>query len=385
MARRTARVAAAAVLAGAVLANAGAARAAEGPALRIAAYEAPSPCPARSGFVARVLARTARVEVTTVGDATLRVEVTIEAQVAGYRGRLWLAPTGDDGTERVVTAVSCAEVVDALALVVALTVDPMAVTTPLASETVAAVEERLGATPDPSPAAGEPSAPPAVPAGPVAPADAPRAAPTQARARRRRAPQPPPPRSPGDSGTAPPRLATGVALELFGAPAPEQTEPMPVLRAFADLALARGRSAPTAGLSLATGRAKAATALATTELTWVAARAGLCPLGLLQERWLTVGPCLGLGAGALHGSPHARASAPLEGEHSATIPWLDATGLARADLTPIRRLLLRLEVGAVVPLLSGTGFQFAGEPEPYPVLDIPALSYVAAAGVGARW
>jgi hypothetical protein len=36
-------------------------------------------------------------------------------------------------------------------------------------------------------------------------------------------------------------------------------------------------------------------------------------------------------------------------------------------------------------MLSGTGFEFSGEPEPYPVLDVPALSYVAGAGIGVRW
>jgi len=370
----------------AVLAGAGATHAADGPTLLVAAYEAPAPCPARSGFLARVLARTARAEVTTTGAATLRVEVTIVARVGGYQGRLRIAPNGDDETERLVTAGSCAEVIDALALVVALTVDPGAVTTPLTSEAVAAVEEAVAATLEPSPA--EPAKAPTVPAGPDAMSSEPRpAAPSPAPARRQRAPRPPRadvhPRA--DAVTTPPRLATGVALELDGAPAPAPTEPLPALRVFGDLALARGHATPSAGLSVAGGRKEAVTALATTELTWVTARADLCPLGFVEERWLTLRPCLGLGAGAVHANPRPRAPGSIEGAHAATIPWLDASGLLRADLTPTRRLLLRLEAGAVVPLLSGTGFEFSAEPEPLPVLDVPAVSYVAGAGIGVRW
>ncbi|GEM_PF-1792104 len=370
----------------AVLAGAGATHAADGPTLLVAAYEAPAPCPARAGFLARVLVRTARAEVTTIGDATLRVEVTIAAQVSGYQGRLWIAPDGEDGTERVVTAVSCAEVVDALALVVALTLDPYADSAPLSSEAVAAVEEAVAATLSSSP--GEPKPLPTVPAGPDATNREPRpAAPSPAPARRHRAPRPPhadvPPRA--DAATPPSRLATGVAFELDGAPAPAPTEPMPALRVFGDLALARGRATPSVGLSVAVGREEAATALASTELTWVTARADLCPVGLVEERWLTLRPCLGLGAGALHANPRPRAPGSIDGAHAATIPWLEASGLLRADLTPTRRLLLRLEAGAVVPMLSGTGFEFSGEPEPYPVLDVPALSYVAGAGIGVRW
>lgn len=114
-------------------------------------YRAPPECPDARAFVAGVTGRTKQAIVAPGPDARA-VEVVIESAPA-LEGRVRIAgPRGEIG-ERSVRGAVCREVVDALALITALSFDPEA-------------SSEVTDEPVPAPA---PEAPPSVAAGPRAP------------------------------------------------------------------------------------------------------------------------------------------------------------------------------------------------------------------------
>lgn len=117
-----------------------------GVTLEYAAFEG---CPGAASFEAQVLARTPRVRFATPGTSgTLTWIVELAPTNGGSRGTLRVLGETQGKLERGVTAASCEQVVGALALVAALSVDP---------------EASLGeaAEPSPRPRAPSPSKPPA--------------------------------------------------------------------------------------------------------------------------------------------------------------------------------------------------------------------------------
>ena len=89
-------------------------------------YEAPSGCPDEQAFYAAIEARTALVRPAREGETArvFRVRVTVDR--SGSVGELRAVEEGRDTTGRRVEAPTCDEVVQALALTVALSIDPMA-------------------------------------------------------------------------------------------------------------------------------------------------------------------------------------------------------------------------------------------------------------------
>jgi hypothetical protein len=88
-------------------------------------YDAPADCPTRAELNARILGRTALAEITDApSDWTARLELTVEGNEA--RGHLLIEAKGAPARERTVVGETCADVVDALALVTALAIDPNA-------------------------------------------------------------------------------------------------------------------------------------------------------------------------------------------------------------------------------------------------------------------
>ncbi|HLK35581.1 MAG TPA: hypothetical protein VKU41_02435, partial [Polyangiaceae bacterium] len=141
-------------------------------------YQASSGCPDQAAFVARVRARTARAALVAPGTGPGDVRAFDVEVAAGdpARGRLTLrGPHHAEGTRRV-QAATCDEVVDALALVVALAIDPRAPVIPATPPTTTAPG------PDSSPPPAANPAPPTPPAAaPVAVESNPTTAPHAAR------------------------------------------------------------------------------------------------------------------------------------------------------------------------------------------------------------
>jgi hypothetical protein len=181
-------------------------------------------CTTREELAARVAARSRRIHFDDEGPGpTLRAVIT-PAPRGGAVGELQISEPGGKSSTRRISAPSCAEATDAIALIIALTLDP----------TAAAL-----ATPPPAatPAASPPAAAPAETApAPTAPAP-PRAgeasggSPTAPRPEisRPRAPVVPPPSDETSDGgvarSAPPvaakaRFGGGIAGEVVSGPAP---------------------------------------------------------------------------------------------------------------------------------------------------------------------
>jgi hypothetical protein len=117
-------------------------------------YEAPDRCPSASAFRAGVDSRTPRANWVTPDqdqDATV-LEVVLDLDDSGASGRLIVKERGrPPAAPRVVTDATCATVVDALALVAALAIDPQASLSP----TLPGIPEPSDA-PDPPPEPAEP-------------------------------------------------------------------------------------------------------------------------------------------------------------------------------------------------------------------------------------
>ena len=104
-----------------------AAQEAEGPARVAIEYDAPLECPDVDGFVQALQARTNRAEQVApeLADQTFQVEIGAD-DIGGYQGDLALVVDGRVTGRRHVDGASCQEVVDALGLAAALSVDPEA-------------------------------------------------------------------------------------------------------------------------------------------------------------------------------------------------------------------------------------------------------------------
>ena len=322
------------------------------------AYQAPPNCPDTTEFSKQLLARTARVRFQEHADLQFIVEVTAEGGI--YHGRIQVRRTSA-ASDRVVQASSCAEVVEALALVGALTIDPDAATGDLSEEQLASASETLSAQVQQSAVVALPPENPPPPAEPSPPPPA--------------EPAPTPPRLPPEDH--PPArsvtVAVGAAAELAAALAPTV---MPVGRLFWELRTQRDQVGMTAGLSLAGGATTVVVDSGEANLDWLAVRADLCPVGWRPVAWLLLRGCAMGDIGQLRGRGK-------EGEarlvpHEASQIWGSAGSLARVELLPGGPWMFRVDSGVVVPFVSEAGFTIAGED----VLNIPIVAWGGAVGLG---
>jgi len=295
-------------------------------------YGAPATCPARDAFIAEVRARTSRARLAQEGEQARRFHVSLAWTEAGAEGTLVVTDLALGTSRRVVDGDSCSAVASALALVVALTIDPSAATGPL---------------PLAAAAAGAPPVPPIQ----VSPVTVPLSS-------------PPPP----SSNTAPlshvlieePHasrvrldLAAHVSLAVFGAGSPlgsvfgsaiggsvaldRRTWLAPELRVGFSYA---GSDSP----NVPDGYAR---------FTWWRAELEVCPLRLLLARTLDLRPCAFGRAGALVSAGHG-----LDSSVTSTRPWGELGASALVEWRVMGPLALEVEMGADVPLLRETfGFQ----------------------------
>ena len=252
-------------------------------------------CTSHDDLVARITARSPRIEV--VDDAALTAEVAVYAPRAGsVVADLVLASPGVEPTPRKVVARSCAEVADGVALIIAVTLDPNLRRGPGAAG---------GEPPRPALPSAGPVAAPAPPAAAVTPSEA-AGGPAPAATVVVRPPAPPFPRSPPTR-----RLGVTLAAQAILGAAPAI---LPGLALYGTAALDRpGPWAPAVSVGVMhLWRSDLTEPGGAASFTLDAASVDACPLRL---RWsnLEARPCASalLGRLASQGSNTPGARAPL--------------------------------------------------------------------------
>jgi hypothetical protein len=300
----------------------------------IVEYEAPDDCPTAADFLAALQSRTPRARLATADEAidAVQLRVTVHVSSPGSWGSLMLLDDGDITGRRQVAGATCAEVVDALALATALSLDPTAL---------------LRAEPEPVVPKPNATAPPDAPPAPTSSETAPRGG-----------------RAPGSPGWV---LRLGTAA-IFTQP----LVPAPFWGGMPEVGAARGRHGPALHLaysfSLGDGDHS--------RFAWQAVRATFhawrVPLGRRAE--------FGLGAAAEAGILRAEG---LGLDPSRQVDrWSWGAGLdARFEVALAPGFAVSLSAGALVPAAER---RFTiGEP-PREIAATPPLVPLAALGLGAR-
>jgi len=345
--------------------------------IRIRFAAAPG-CPDGDAFTRQVWARTARARHAAEGEAARTLKVEITAAPGRFQGRLAVEDPAGPSAVREVGGASCDEVVSALALIAALTIDPQASTAPTPpSPTPPAPQRTTPALQPPAPA------PQRTTPAPQPPAPAPQPTP-------RRIPVTPPrisPSSPGSTlpGVAPPEgrvggeapslapaLRVGVGGQAAGvvAIAPTVT---PGVFLFGDVAWIRdGLLAPTVrlGALLATSE-KVRSSAGTGRFTWAAAHLEGCPLRI-RSGPLSIVPCALLEVGVLTGQGAGDSYA-----REIARPWVAPGILGRAEFRVVEGLSLEAQGALTFPLVRDTFYL-----EPATTLhDVPALGGAVGGGL----
>jgi hypothetical protein len=297
-------------------------------------YSAPEGCPDAQSFREQVLGRTKRVSFTETSAAgSLGWSVKLAETSGGSRGTLRVTSDKPSKLERNVNASSCEQVVDALALVAALSVDP---------------DASLTARDKPKPTR------PAAPAPPPAPV-----APPPASSK---------PRAPTDASATKLLLGltltgrSGIAQQLAWAPRP-----------FVGLSF-RSRGGYTWGLALSATqvRGRAAVDAGRADFTWSLGRLEVFPVRAAFGNW-RLEPAVFVEAGQLRARGVAVSPAA-----EVRRPALLAGALGRLSLLAFGLLEVHLEGGPLLPIVRDRFYLF----ESTTVFRIPAVTGVVGAGVG---
>lgn len=277
-------------------------------------YEAPpGQCPNAHAFLGAIRARTERARLAAPGDeSAVSIAVRIGASPgAPVAGRLEIREPDGTRQERAVESATCDEVAKALALVVALYLDPDATIAP------------------------EPPAPPPPPPTPP-----------------RRSAEPPPPAPPPPARGYAVGIGAGAAVGLLGGLAPAVA---PLGRLFGEVTVARpnegsgglaSRLRPSARLSFDAATATGDVAAGTQRYFLFAGSLRLCPLDVRAEGTLHLGPC-----GGLQGGVHRGVSEGVPNARAQDKPWLAPSATVHASLSVAERVTVELEAGAVFPLV----------------------------------
>jgi hypothetical protein len=325
-----ARVAASALLASLVTASASAQT---GDAIE---YSADAACPQRESFMADVRARTDRLSSPPHGQAVVVYRVRAETTPRGAHGRLDVVDASGATSSRDVEGVTCNDVVDALALVLALAVDPNASTAPLASiapPAAARVED-----------GGTPSAP--------------------------RRPAPPWSGHLGASFGA--EVNAGVTPALL-------VGPVLGVEASIERVTQGPRIEPILELRAAITRAQSGTVSAevgAARFVWTAGQLDACPLRAIAGPVQAV-PCARLEGGILEA-----AGMGVDVSHDVSSTWLAVGGMVRVRWTPLSVLFVDVD-GALLAPLQRDHFYFS-RPQTG-IYDVPAIRGGAALSAGVRF
>ena len=320
-------------------------------------YDAPDGCPDAAIFRRKIERRTRSFVREQSRPADFSLTVAIRASSRGFSGTLGITGPHGERTLRSLNATSCPEVTDALALMAALAMDPLATT-----------HEAVVALPPPPPPVPPPLPPPPAPPNAVAPTP-PSLEPLVL--------QPSAPAEPLLARSAtrhsrPWEFGAGVGADLSWGVTPSV---MIAPKAFVDVTSPfRGPL----GLTLRVGferasRSNTGNSSGEADFTWTLGTLEACPL-----RWtwrsLAAFPCLRLEAGELDGTG-VTGSPNLESKRG----WFAAAALGRLRWTPIPHFALELEGGARAPFIRDK-FVFEPSTEIYQPAVVSALLGASARG-----
>jgi hypothetical protein len=298
---------------------------------------APS-CAEASSFVGQVLARTRRAREAQPNEPARTFTITIAEEGESLRGTLRVVTATREVLERKVEAKTCGEVVEALALVAALIVDPEALTTPL--------EPPKPEAPRTTAATPSPWVPPIVP----------------------------PPGEPAEPAT----VSAGLALEAASAIAPTL---IPVERLWGEVGWhGAGILHPSFGLALARASTQVTRNSLTADILWVTGRVTACPLELVHAQRVSLRPCALFDVGMIRGKGANREDVS-SAARAETTPWVAPGVNLGLYLVPVSPLVLRLEAGGMVQIVK-TRFIYDVRQEVY---SIPLFGYYLGLGAGARF
>jgi len=323
--------------------------------LSLTEYRAPEGCPPAWWFAWRIALRTTRVAFAERNQAA-DTEVRVSVDESGRQGLLEWGKAGSDAMSRRVSGSSCQEVVDGMALITAMAMDP--------SVTV----HRLGTTGSTSfePLSAEPVAPPAEPNAvrartPMAPKKrivAPPLAPKQAREPRDR--------TWASVGLGPalaygagPGFTPGFSLWFLGE---LMQEPLWDLAALLTLEVdSRGTIEVTEGSA---------------RFVRVIGRVGGCPFRWELAPGLGVRPCGVFEAGVLRGR-----GVDVADHRAESATWLAPGLMLRTEACLSRHFFLTLDGTGTIPLAHDR-FLFSPDAE---IFTIPTVAYALSLSLGASF
>jgi hypothetical protein len=281
-------------------------------------------------FLQQILARTPRARRASPGETGRAFVVRIVSSAPNSTGTLIIVDAAGLRSSREVTAATCDEVIAALSLVAALTIDPQAVTTPV---------------PVPPPPPTETPAPPKPPAAPASVPPKPKSKPP-APAAPTLSPEPIAPIGPDAiaASRSSARLGAHAAAEVMSGVAPEIVL-LPRALIELELELANGSwFAPSVRVSAARGEGSGEVKdVGRAEFVWTGARLELCPLRAGRGVGPYARPCLGADVAAMRASGH-----DLPERRSRTRPWIAPLVTLRAGW--------RLPFGLNAELYGGGSF-----------------------------
>ena len=315
-------------------------------------YSGHPECPDSDAFVDGVRARTPRARFVETEEASRTIEVDLAPQVGGTRGRLVIVDRADGAeSRREVSGDDCAIVVEALALVAALAIDPAASLTPRRSRPAPEV-------PSPAPAPSPP------------PFDARRSPPRLERSR------------PFEGGPdAPTTSSAGAWRPVFAAQVQAASgigsSLAPVLAAFGEVALDRDDwLSPSFRVALSWMPPVEVEGVTGSGSFWRwGGQASGCPIGVTPVDVVVLRPCLGFELGALK----ARGLEVDESFTSST-PWASVVVAGRAQLFPADSMLIELSAELGVPLIRP---RYLIDPDAT-VVSVPPVYGTFGAAIGAR-
>jgi hypothetical protein len=319
-------------------------------------YSAPAGCESRESFGREIARRAPRARFVEAGDASRRFRVQIVRDGTTFRADLEVRSRDGDPLTRRVSTETCDQATRALALTVALSIDPHASMAPI---------DRPPAAQEPAPAEAPPPAPAASPTGPTEAATPP---PTD------KTPPPPAPAAP----SSPPAvtrarvpsnwvLSLGADGEaLFGVATP--------LLAFGGHAEVARRRGPSARVSFRRSLVHSVAAGGVSaSFDWTFVRVDACPLRF--GRAIELAPCAFTDLGELHAQGFGTA-ASVERQR----PWVNVGLLARAQWH-FHGLTASADAGLAASINRES---FAFQPSPL-IYELPALVPVVGLSFGAEW
>lgn len=352
-------------------------------------YVAPATCPDEARVLEEIRARTPHLRLAAEGEPARSLRVRIDAAAASFHGSLTITEPGGSSMRRELDGPTCDAVVSALALVSALTVDPLALANPAPIDLAAATAQPIAApftpaapvappppTPDPtpmpaplSPAAVAPTVPSATPVRGTRPLGGEDTNPVRAVHPSSATSAPAPTHTPW-------RVGLGIAGEIIGLAAPDVVyAPVGAVELLYDaphlfapslrLGFLRAEGGDDAGAVSVNGRFA--------RYTWTLGRAEVCPLRVRVARSLALRPCAVIDAGALS-TTVTGAPQPNNPERA----WVDASLEGRLEWWVLSRVSLELEGGLMAPIVRNT-FEF--EPNGSLGYRAPAVTGVGSLGV----